>query len=414
MSNQGFDRDVDDAWADFQSALADYVGAMCDDDVLVLSDGTEDGACIQFFAWGADMVRCEVPSNEFLSPTRQLPLEGQDRLRSLGFRYPDTGPNGSASFYFDRNRSWSDTLVRPAVAALREVWTIAHPSFLQATTGGRDETPAFDFIVTPRPVPGLATAVEPVDRRHLQMLVEATLEAMLGHAPALDAEGDIPLHRGRFTVYVSVLDDEPMIDIAAPLIMNVPNLTHAAEVIADQNRRWPEIKLLLAHGGVVAVLRLDANPYVGRHLLTALTRFGELLSVVDELFVAQIGGTGLWNDEEYVPCVAHYVPDRLFDLVHAEGTDAEQAARICEHTQATILEYLEIGRQQVEQWIGSELEAAYAGDTAAAEQAHAEARSWEQTIETLHQALTVVRRPTLPAAQLELFAPPGEPTLFDE
>ena len=61
--------------------------------------------------------------------------------------------------------------------------------------------------------------------------------------------------------------------------------------------------MLLAHGGVVAVLRLDANPYVGRHLLTALTRFGELLSVVDELFVAQIGGTGLWNDEQ-VPGLA--------------------------------------------------------------------------------------------------------------
>lgn len=70
MSENIFDREIDDAWTQFQDRLTRYVRAMQDDDELVLVsryDSTDDGltetaACVRFFAWAGDAVRCEVPS----------------------------------------------------------------------------------------------------------------------------------------------------------------------------------------------------------------------------------------------------------------------------------------------------------------------------------------------------------------
>ncbi|KAA0022467.1 T3SS (YopN, CesT) and YbjN peptide-binding chaperone 1 [Antrihabitans cavernicola] len=429
MSESDFDRGIDNAWADFQRVLGDYVGAMQDDDVLVLEsrhESTNDiadvGGCVQFFAWGNDMVRCEVPSNQFLHPLRQLSSAQQDQVAGCGFRRPDDSANGPASFYVDRNRAWGDYLALRCVQVLRQVWNVAHPSFLAASTTGGKTTPAFDFTPAPaRPVPDLGSAVDPIDHEHLQALVDATIGALLGHAPIKDREGDIPLHLDNLTLFVSVLESEPAVEVVAPLISNIDDLTRAAEVIADQNRRWPEIKLLLAHEGVVAVMRIDADPYVGRHLLSALDKFRELLGAVDQEFVERIGGSGLWADtadEALVDQPARDVPEALLDIAHELAIDPKDVARLCDNTQATILEYIRISREQVATWRESELEAAYADDTAKAQHCHSEALGWEQTTRVLWEALRVNRRPTLPipkqGRQLELFGNTSEATLFDD
>src|SRR6476620_8231262 len=162
MSDNTFDREIDDAWTQLQDRLTRYVHAMEDDDELVMQsqyDSVDDGlvetaACVRFFAWAGDTVRCEVPSNRFLHPARALTEEERDRLIALGWNRPDLCErvdegNGSASYYLDVDREDAERVASMTVTVFREIWDLLHPSFLKAITGGRSETPVFDSADAP-------------------------------------------------------------------------------------------------------------------------------------------------------------------------------------------------------------------------------------------------------------------------
>src|SRR5262245_28468484 len=85
------DRTTRRAWGRFQSSLADHVVAMEDDDVLVVDaetwlgdDASGAAPYVQFCAWGDDLVRAEVSSNEYLDPAVALDRAGVEALVALG------------------------------------------------------------------------------------------------------------------------------------------------------------------------------------------------------------------------------------------------------------------------------------------------------------------------------------------
>lgn len=101
MAVHGFDLDisVDRAWAEFQARLADHISIMVDGDVLAVEAATSDvdtaegGApCVQFLIWDTDMVRCEVPSSNFLHPRFALDESGLETLVALGWAPRRTVP----------------------------------------------------------------------------------------------------------------------------------------------------------------------------------------------------------------------------------------------------------------------------------------------------------------------------------
>src|SRR5262245_23515734 len=130
------------AWSRFQSSLADHVVAMEDDEVLVVDaetwlveDATGAAPYVQFCAWGDDLVRAEVSSNEYLDPDVALDAAGAEALAALGWLEPTHGASeepdeGSANFYLDAGRREGDRLAAMAVAALRDVFGVPHPAFL--------------------------------------------------------------------------------------------------------------------------------------------------------------------------------------------------------------------------------------------------------------------------------------------
>ncbi|OOL32286.1 hypothetical protein GQ85_08440, partial [Rhodococcus rhodochrous] len=112
-----FDRDVDRSWSEFRARLADHVASMRDGDGLVLEPLVEEetgpaGPCVQFYAWGAGQVRCEVPSNAHLGGDRRLRPADEALLAELGWREPSRGPEdpedgGSPAYWMDRPAAWA-------------------------------------------------------------------------------------------------------------------------------------------------------------------------------------------------------------------------------------------------------------------------------------------------------------------
>ncbi|QBJ97878.1 hypothetical protein ERC79_19470 [Rhodococcus sp. ABRD24] len=143
---ESFDQAVERSWSRFQTALADHIAVMQDDDLLVLEwseETTVDGfvPCVQFLVWDGDQIRCEVPSNDYLAQRYALSPSDEKRLSELGWDPPtrsagDEPCGGSPAFYVDKEQRWSDQLASMAVTAFREIWSVPHPSFLRAEAAG--------------------------------------------------------------------------------------------------------------------------------------------------------------------------------------------------------------------------------------------------------------------------------------
>ncbi len=117
----------------------------------------------------------------------------------------------------------------------------------------------------------------------LRILVDGAVERLLGHPPKRDDDGDIPLVRGEQVTYVRVLEDDEYVEVFSRVVHSVENLENAAVILAQLNRQWPTIKLILVEQSVLGVVRVDGAPFVAEHLLRALRSFAELAEASDEL-----------------------------------------------------------------------------------------------------------------------------------
>ncbi|MBD0324369.1 MAG: hypothetical protein ICV72_13435, partial [Aldersonia sp.] len=182
------------AWRRFRGKLADYIMTMSDGDVLLIeyrrTRSSGDSACVQFFAWGGDLVRCEIPSNEYLHPAFRLDERSRERLLELGWLAPSERPNGSRSYHLDRPRTRCDEIAAHTVTVLRELWGVPHPALLDCTSGGGPQTPPFTVREAVPPAElDFGSAIHPTSRHHLQMVVQRTMAQVLGTAPPVSETG---------------------------------------------------------------------------------------------------------------------------------------------------------------------------------------------------------------------------------
>ncbi|MCX5045335.1 hypothetical protein OG921_19395 [Aldersonia sp. NBC_00410] len=274
-----------EAWRRFRGRLADHVAAMEDGDVLLLeyrrSAAAADSPCVQFFAWGRDLVRCEVPANQFLHPVYRLDEERREQLTALGWEPPNPGPNGSSSYHLDRTRNRSDELAAMTVRVLRELWGVPHPTLLDSVTGGRGTTPAF-ALRDPGPVPefDFGQAVQPSSRRHLQMLVERTMRQALGHEPHLVEDGMIELDAAFGPLWIAAARHEPVVEISTLLDRKIEDEERAAAEVLALGLRLPA-DWLVDESGIVVTARVDGSPFVPRHLVNALHDFYAAMHELD-------------------------------------------------------------------------------------------------------------------------------------
>lgn len=281
------------AWRRFQSRLADHIAAMEDGDTLLLeyrrAADTVDSACVQFFAWGSDLVRCEVPANRFLHPAFRLDKPQRDRLLELGWRPPTNEPNGSRSYHLDRKRTHCDELAALSVQVLREMWGVPHPTLLDSITGGRADTPAFVLReeVAAKDL-DFGLAIQPSSRRHLQLLVERTIGQLLGHEPNMIDEDLIVLDAAFGSLWISVVGHEPVVEITTYLERVVRDEQLALTDVVGLGVRMPS-DWFVDESGLILTTRVDGSPFVPRHLVHALHDFYASMHELDAFLPETLG-----------------------------------------------------------------------------------------------------------------------------
>lgn len=440
VSQFDLDSSVNQAWADFQRRLADHLASMQRGDLLILESGFEEidperpMPYIQYLVWDADMVRCEVPSNHVLHPSRALSDSDQQYLTQLGWLPPTNGSEidgeGSPSFYVDKSQSWADQLAAMSVAAFRDVWGVAHPAFLDSVESGSEEVPSFEVSTAAASlVPDLSPTapVTPHGAAHLKELVARTLVSVLGVVPQQDPDGDIPVRVGQTIMFVGPLADSLDVQLFAPLVDNISNRTRAAELVADLNRTWSRIKFVLIDDRLSAFMEVPADPFVPKHLTDMCRMFSEFLRTVDESFPKKFGGDPFFGPTgtEFAPDVdltSESIPTELLTLFHldpkGEGDlDVSVVAQVCGNDRHRILKLLNLAHQWQSQLQQSSKLAAEDEDLSMRDAFEAQAVSWRSIMDLLRDALrTVVLNPEDespdPGPQDENSH--NEPTLFDE
>ncbi|WP_148571984.1 T3SS (YopN, CesT) and YbjN peptide-binding chaperone 1 [Nocardioides caldifontis] len=358
-------------WRQFRARLADHVAAMDDDDLLLIEvewqDDQEDGAApyVQLCGWGDDQVRLEAVSNHYLAPAVRLDDEGEATLLALGYEAPSHGPEdgpdgGSANFYVDLDRGCADRAAEMAVRALRDVYGVVHPAFLDV---GALTLPEPEVTEPGEEGEGPEVAY-PGGRDHLQSLVDAALVPFLGHSPEHDEDGDIPVVLDSTVVFVRVLDEVPVVRMFALVVRDVEHPERAAFEVGVLNRDTRLVKFVWTGQSVMASVELPAWPFVGDQLRSALAMtIGVLDQVAPDLAVRLGGRTVIEASPEVGAAPAEDPePERsspyvaVLRVLHELDTespgevDPVLAAGLCEDDRDLILEVLSRATDREASW----------------------------------------------------------------
>ncbi|HEY5855065.1 MAG TPA: hypothetical protein VIW24_13675 [Aldersonia sp.] len=424
MANEVTDAANGSAWAGFRTSLADYVAAMRDEDCLLLAfrrdDAGEDSPCVRFFAWDATLVRCEIPDNPHLHPAFALTQEQRRRLLDLCWQPPTVGPvgpDGSPAHHIDLPRLAADRLAAAVVTVFTEIWGVPDPALLDAVTSGRPTTPPFAVRPALGEIAGISgVAVPTADAAELRALVHHAIATALGHPPLTDSDGDILLRLSGRTVAVTVDRNIPMVEVYSLVARDIDDRRLAALGVTELNAR-NHVVLNLVGDAVLAAARVDAAPFVARHLINALADMAEFLDEVGDDMLAELGvnPTAPTPDEDRLPAALEAI--LRLDRAHPGVVEPDEAARLCGNDRAQLLDYRRICADQVAEWEIAEFEAAVAGQHDDAEHSHDEGAAWARARKLLDAALDRPRPGRRSGSnhgvQLSLFAKPSEATLFD-
>ncbi len=320
------DRSTARAWSRFQARLADHVADMEDDDILVVEMESaaepEEGTApyVQFCAWGSDLVRAEVSSNEFLSDEHLLDARSIAALVALGWNAPtasrddDDPGSGSSNFFLDVERAQADRVAVMTTRCFRDVFGVPHPAFLNSdeldVVERADDVPADHGA----PADDEPLAVTPRDRAHLLELVDAALVPFLGRTPLHDEDDDIPIVAGSALVFVQVSEEIPVIQLFSVLVHGVTDHERAAFEVSVLNRDVKFVKFVLHADSVMAHVHLPALPFAPEHLRGMLAMMSEIADRVDDDLAVRVGGVRAFEDED----------DEDADDVDAEEYEAEE------------------------------------------------------------------------------------------
>ncbi|GAB93038.1 T3SS (YopN, CesT) and YbjN peptide-binding chaperone 1 [Gordonia rhizosphera] len=233
----------------------------------------------------------------------------------------------------------------------------------------------------------------PGGRSDLQNWLSDTLEPVLGHVPEFDDDGDLPIQFDTGTVFVTVDDDDDLIEIFSPVVADIGKTDYAAFVVHALNHSYPILKFAL-HGKMLMLRAyLYADPPVEAHLFRCLdecrTVFQDAQEIADD-----VSGRLAWSPEPE-SSTDDDLPTLIQILVQLDAggeveLSDEEVARICGHDREAILRYIRIVEQQMINWRNSADEALTSGDSDEAEVCLHEAEGWAKTARDLRGALRAV------------------------
>ena len=310
------DRSTARAWAEFTGRLAEVI-SMIDDsaDLTIRSFSASDDPApfVRLSSPTRLAVRAEAAANPALGESYRLTAAQMSALQQAGWQRPD---GQCANFWLDRPQDAAEEVAELVVGALRDVYGVQHPVFLDpdqlaeilrtepSAIEGPDGTRLAARRLYPDPVDrrpavepreaagrGVAmTAVLPADRGHLEALVEAELAAVLGHPPIRDEEGDVVIRVGSTLVFLRTATDAQDIVLFSAVVHDVAGRSRATEVINDLNveARW--VKFQLVRDRVFVTTSVPARPFVPAHLHQAVRVMSDVADGVDEELAMKLNG----------------------------------------------------------------------------------------------------------------------------
>jgi hypothetical protein len=235
-----WDGDVETAWTGFRQRLADRLAELPEDEfVLVeLTGEPGDGArpYCQMLA-GDGSLRLEAVSNAYLATEHRLDAAQEQALVDLGFDRPEAEEwsKGETNFFADLDQREADRAAVMTVRAMREVFSVIHPVWLDAgglepaAVGGEPEeavsVPAADQPLMPRSVEEVREAVD------------AAVAELYDEAPEWDDDGDLPLPTEHNVVWVSVNGTNPRVLLHCCLLVDVTDPAAALREVNRLNRQ---------------------------------------------------------------------------------------------------------------------------------------------------------------------------------
>lgn len=251
-----WDDAMEEAWTGFRGRLADRLAGLDDGGTLIVQLPEEDdllGAtpfCQVLLDDG--WLRVEAVSNEFLDAQHLLAGAQEQALVGLGFSEPSE--EQSPNFWVDVEQREADRAAWLMVRAMREVYGVVHPIYLEADGLEPESEVSRLASLAPQPPEDEPRIPEGVDELKEWLLV--LVSDQMGVETELDADGDIPFFTDKTVFYVTVSTRAPRILIHSTLLMDV----------VDEERALVEVNLLnRAEFGVTFVLH-DSQVSVRREL----------------------------------------------------------------------------------------------------------------------------------------------------
>lgn len=279
-----WDDAVETAWREFRQRLADHVAGMGPDDSLVVEMPQEhDGGASPYcqVAGGDDVVRVEAVSNVYLADECLLDDDQEAALGDMGFQQPNawSSEDGDTNFWLDLDRREADRVAVMVVRAMREVYGVLHPIYLDAE--GLEPAREGGKPLPPKPVraePDVHEVVRPTSVEEVRAFIDVAVAGLFDEAPEWDDDGDLLLPTEEQQVWILVHKTIPRVLISCLLMEEVTDQEAALAEVNQLNRTEFGLTFFVVDG------RISVTREVGLDVATPATFLIEvqrLLTQVD-------------------------------------------------------------------------------------------------------------------------------------
>jgi hypothetical protein len=278
-----WDDAVETAWREFRQRLADHVAALAGGDSIVVEVVGQDVEGMPAYcqvAAGDEVLRVEAISNVYLADEGQLDDDQVTALGDMGFQQPEarSWEEGETNFWLDLEQREADRAAVMVVTALREVYGVLHPIYLDA--GGLE--PAREggkpLPAKPRRVErDLDEVVQPTSVDEVRAVIDLAVADIYDEAPEWDDDGDLPLPTDDRLLWVSVNKHAPRVLLSCLLLDEVSD-RHAALVEINRLNRaeWGLTFSIAEH-------RISVTRELGLGVVTPLVVQGEVQRLLGQV-----------------------------------------------------------------------------------------------------------------------------------
>ncbi len=277
-----FDRSVEQAWRRFTERLGVVLSMMDETEPLTLQpyDPVEGRWQMRFVQNQPDHVMIHIHLGDDAVELTEAELAN---LTGLGWK-PD-----AAGLSLTDEQDDCAILAKEAVTALRQVFMVEHPVFLESNVlSDILQEPIVDDLDG---VPGIeAVAFHDLDQTQLTAMVTEELAAISQATLMRDQDGDLAVRFGSTMLFVRIPADGQEIRLFSVLVHDVAGRSRAAEVLNDINAHARWVRFSLVRDKIIATMPILAAPFVPAHFRQAVAEMIRVADGVDDLLADSLQG----------------------------------------------------------------------------------------------------------------------------